>query len=95
MSKYRTMTREERLNFEKKSFKINEVTTITECHSGWWLWDENRRINLSMKADSKEDALIEAFEYYQKNFKEMEKNYYLLKNKVDSFVGQFIVEEEY
>lgn len=74
---------------------INESTTITECSDGWWLYDENRGMNLAMKAKSEVEALIEALEYYQRRSKKLDSDYKDLKSKVDLFVNQFIKEDEY
>ncbi len=51
---------------------INDKTHITECTDGFWLWDENRGMNLGMKAESEDAALIEALEYYQKRLLKVE-----------------------
>lgn len=74
---------------------INASTTITECNNGWWLYDENRGMNLAMKAKSEVEALIEALEYYQRRSKKLDSDYKDLKSKVDLFVNQFIKEDEY
>ena len=54
-SKYRTMRPQERREFKKTTINLNDNTRITECHNGWWLWDETQGMNLSIKADSKEE----------------------------------------
>lgn len=74
---------------------INESTTITECSDGWWLYDENRGMNLSMKAKSEVEALIEALESYQDRLKKINSDYEDLESIVDVFVYQFIKEDEY
>ena len=57
---------------ENKTERLNGNTTLTECFNGFWLWDENRGMNLSMKAISEKAALVEALEYYQDRLLEVE-----------------------
>lgn len=47
-----------------------------------------------MRAKTTEDAFVEALTYYQGRLKEYEGAYNSLKARVDSFVSQFIDEEE-
>ena len=52
---------------------VNEITKIVKTENkGYWLWDENRGMNLAMRAESEEAALIEALEYYQKRLVDVE-----------------------
>ncbi len=76
------------------SRKLSETISIAECTDGFWLYDELRGMNLSMKAKSAEAALFEALEYYQKRFQEVQSNYNSLKAKVDHFVGQVADDED-
>ena len=46
-------------------------------------------MNLSMYAKTKEDAFIEALEYYQKRLAVVEREYAALSKKVETFVDQF------
>lgn len=71
------------------SVVLSSSVTITQCTDGYWLWDDTRKMNLAMKAESSEAALMEALEYYQRRLTEVESNYNSLKAKVDHFVGQF------
>jgi hypothetical protein len=75
------------------SKKLSATISIAECTDGFWLYDETRGMNLSMRAKSSEAALFEALEYYQERLKEVENNYKSLKAKVDHFVGQFEEDE--
>lgn len=68
--------------------KLSDTISIAECTDGFWLYDEARRMNLSMRAKSIEAALVEAIGYYQRRFQEVQNNYNSLKAKVDHFVGQ-------
>ncbi len=67
---------------------------ISECKDGFWLWDETREMNLSMRAKTSDDAFVEAIEYYQGRLKRIEAEYRSLKDKVDIFVNQFVDEED-
>lgn len=71
-------------------FVLSKTITISQCTDGFWLYDSSRGMNLSMKAESSEVALLEAQEYYQKRFQEVQNNYNSLKAKVDHFVGQIV-----
>lgn len=75
--------------------KVIELVTKTEtihlhkCTDGFWLYDETRGMNLSMKAKSEQDAFIEALEYYQERLTLIEQQYNDLKAKIDDFVSLF------
>lgn len=77
-----------------KSEKLTETITITERQDGFWLWDDTRGMNLSMKAKTRDLAFIEALGYYQSRLVNVETSYRVLKNQVDSFVDQFVSENE-
>lgn len=94
-SKYKTMNAEDRRNFKKVSEDLNSNTSLTECHNGYWLWDKTQEMNLAMKADSREEALLEALEFYQKYYAKRKKELSDLKAKVDSFLVQFEPEDEW
>lgn len=65
---------------------INSKTTITKNKSGYWLYDENRGMNLSIRAASKEAALIESLEYYQERLIYVETENRELHKNIDSFL---------
>lgn len=71
-------------------------TTLSLCEyksggsKGFWLYDETRGMNLSMRAESERDAFVEALHYYQERLTEIEKENATIKTKVDAFVSQFI-----
>lgn len=69
--------------------KLNNTLTLSECNDGIWLWDDTRRMNLSIRAKSNTDALVKALEYYQKRLMKIEQEHADLKEKVDIFVAQF------
>lgn len=52
---------------------------LSECHDGFWLYDETREMNLAVRAKTAEAALVEALTYYQERLKEMESAYWSLK----------------
>jgi hypothetical protein len=83
------------MNKAISSQKINDTLEITEMRDGFWLYDETcyGGMNLSMRAKTKEAALIEALLHYQKRHLELEKKYIELSTKVNSFVSQFVEEE--
>jgi hypothetical protein len=73
-------------------FETNTLI-LSKGHDGFWLWDETRGMNLAMKEPSEREALINALEYYQDRLNTVESELEELKNKVDSFLGQFNEEE--
>lgn len=76
------------------STKLSDTLTLSECHDGWWLWDETRGMNLSIRAKTPTDAFVEALTYYQGRLQEVEQGYIELQKKVDAFVSQFREDEE-
>lgn len=65
---------------------LSETLNLAECHDGWWLWDDTRGMNLSMKAKTSEVAFVEALTYYQRRLKEVEKELATLNAHVELFV---------
>ena len=60
---------------------------------GFWIYDDTRGMNLTMRAKTERDAFIESIVYYQKRLAEVEGELRELSKKVDSFVSQFTEEE--
>lgn len=75
--------------------KLNATLTLSECTDGFWLYDTTRGRNLAMRVKNKDDAFIEALEYYQKRLKEHENALKALQTKVECFVSLFVHEVEY
>lgn len=59
----------------------------------FWLYDETRGMNLSIRSKSKEEAFIETIEYYQKRLIKVENEYNTLSKKVETFVDLFKEDE--
>lgn len=68
---------------------LSDTLHLADCHDGFWLYDDTRGMNLSMRAKTKDDAFVEALSYYQKRLKEVEGLYSSLKSQVNTFVEQF------
>lgn len=68
---------------------LSSTITISECHDGFWLWDETREMNLSMRAKTRDAAISEAFDYYQKRLKVLEAKLNDITTKLDAFLAQF------
>ena len=64
----------------------NDTLHLSECHDGFWLHDDTRGKNLSMRAKTPEQAFTEALDYYQGRLKEVETEHKLLTKKVDAFI---------
>lgn len=69
-----------------------ETFTITHCRDGYWLYDNTRGMNLSMRAESVEAAFTEALLYFQRRLRTVEQQHRSLKVKVEEFVEQFVDE---
>jgi hypothetical protein len=67
---------------------LTDTLTLSECSDGFWLWDDTRKMNLSMKARTAQDAFVATIGYYQKRLTEVEARYTALNNSVDKFVAQ-------
>lgn len=78
-----------------KHEKLSPTLSISECNSGFWLYDETRGMNLAIKANTEQAAYVQALEYYQRRLQEVENDYKNLKAKVDHFVGQVSDEEDH
>lgn len=74
--------------FIRRIFK-NDTISLSECNDGFWLYDENRGMNLSMRAKTEQDAFVEALMYYQKRYKELALEFSTLNEKVENFLSQF------
>lgn len=75
--------------------QLTETLGLTERQDGFWLYDKTRGMNLSMRAKTPLDALVEALGYYQRRLADVESKYRDLEVKVNDFVGQFIKEEDW
>lgn len=76
-----------------QSFELSPDVTVYECHPDserqfrhWRLWDKRAAYNIVMSAKTKEEALVEAIEYWAKRYVELNRKYNELQYKVDSFV---------
>jgi hypothetical protein len=73
---------------------LSPTLKLVERHDGFWLWDDTRKMNLSIRTKSEIDALVEAITYYQNRLRDIEQKYNDLSTKVDSFVEQFVSKDE-
>lgn len=65
---------------------LSETLTLSEFTDGFWLYDETREMNLSMKAKTETEALVETITYYQNRLREVEQQYTELFKHVKTFV---------
>jgi hypothetical protein len=71
-----------------------DTFSLTECTDGYWLYDTVVGMNLAMRAKTEQDAYIEALLYYQKRLAKVKTDYNNLDDKVQTFVSQFLNEDE-
>ena len=87
------------------STKLNQNLILSERHpdsecrtNNWWLYDKRayngEGSNIGMRTESRDEAFIEAIEFWAKRALSAEQCYSDLKNSVDLFVGQFAEPEE-
>ena len=83
-----------------QNVKVNEHITLSECPPdsecrtvNWWLYDKRAfggsGANIGMRAATREDAFIEAIEFWSKRAILAEERHSNLKRSVDLFVAQF------
>lgn len=68
------------------SFVVLPTLQLTEQTDGYWLWDTTRQMNLAMRAETAEGALIEAIKYYQNRCANVERTLNKLTEHVNHFV---------
>ena len=73
---------------------LSGSVAITECADGWWLYDKTQGMNLAMRAESRDQALMQAIGYYQRRLSEVETAHRCLSGRVDAFVRQFVEEQD-
>ena len=76
------------------SWKLSDTLHLTECTDGFWLYDDTRGMNLSMRAKTSGAAFVKALTYYQERLKKVETDYHSLQAKVDAFVEQFVDDDQ-
>jgi len=77
----------------RKIFKIDTLS-LHECIDGFFLYDYVIGMNISMRAKTEQDAYVEALLYYQRKLIEVKTDYENINKKVQSFITQFIEDEE-
>ncbi len=66
---------------------------LSECTDGFWLWDETREMNLSMKAKTERVALVETILYYQRRLAEVETDRDAMRARIDDVLNALGAEE--
>lgn len=85
------------------TIKLNDNISISECHpdsecttNNWWLYDKRAGRNIARSTKTRDEAFVEAIEYWSKRALTAEKCYSDIKSSVDLFVARFsdVPEEE-
>ena len=79
--------------FIRSIFKTDTLS-LCECNDGFYLYDYVVGMNIAMRAKTEHDAVIEALMYYQKTLQKVKADYKELTGKIETFVSQFIKEDE-
>jgi len=74
-------------------FKI-DTFSLVECNDGFWLYDYVLNWSIAAHCKTEQEAYIEALLYYQKYLADTKKELAELRNKVDTFVSQFVEKNE-
>lgn len=69
-------------------FKTNKIS-LTKCPDGFWLYDYVLGLNISMRAKTEIDAMIEGLTYYQKNLESTKDKLKTIEKKVSNFISLF------
>jgi len=67
---------------------LSETLHMSQCHDGFWLYDDTRGMNLGMREKSEKDALVAALMYYQDRLTRVESEHKELYKVVEGFVIQ-------
>lgn len=90
----------------RPAISCDELTpdvTLCVCHPdcesrskdpNWWLYDKRAKMNIAMRAETREKALIEAMEYWATRCLKKETELKDLQSKVNQFVASVSKEEE-
>lgn len=86
------------------SIKLNAHLTLSECRpdsacrtNNWWLYDDRaygRGMNIAMRAKTRDEAFVEAIEFWAERATSAQREYAEIKAKVDTFVAQFAEAED-
>jgi len=71
---------------------LSDTLTLSECKSGFWLYDKTRGMNLAMKAKTAEEAFTRALTYYQRRLSTVESEFTVLSKRVGDFMAPFVKE---
>ena len=84
-----------------QSFQLTPEMCVHECHPDserrfqhWRLWDERIKFNIVMDGKTKEEALVQAIDYWAGRYAEIQKEFTDLRSKVERFVEDVTPEEE-
>ena len=74
--------------------KLSEHLSLSErhpdsecCAVNWWLHDRRVGWNIAMRAKTRDEAFVEAIEFWARRAEKYEKAYTTLKGQVDAFVN--------
>lgn len=69
------------------STDLTNTLTLSETTGGFWLYDDTRGMNLSMRAKTPQDALVAGITYYQNKLQQVERQYNALSMTVRAFAA--------
>lgn len=84
-----------------QSFSPTPNIDVYECHPDgerpfqhWRLWDKRAEFNIVMSAKTKEEALVQAIEYWAEKYKKLKTEHNELQTKVYTFIHAVAPPEE-
>ena len=78
-----------------RTIKLTDTLSLSEWKDGWWLYDKVVGMNLGMRCESPEAAFVKALTYYQERLTQVKGDLKSLSEKVEIFVAQFVLEDDY
>jgi len=77
-------------------FKIDTLTlSQNPINKEFYLWDDTRKMNISMHEKTEQETFIYALKYYQKRLLKLESDYKSLYGKVEYFVNEVTKDLEF
>lgn len=73
----------------------DENLRLTVNHHGYWLWDKHEEINISMRAETDREALVDGITYYRRRFNDEKAKATDLRNKVNGVIHALGVDDEH
>ena len=75
-------------------YKVIDGEKVPVSSEGFWIYDKTVKMNLAMRAETREAALLEVIHYYQKRCVNLLKERNELSSKIDT-IKELLVDDDY